>query len=66
MMRFVPKDANDLRAALERLSGDMPVGIDIAAGTVDELRRVGLLPTGLLVSIPLKSQVNLVTIERMK
>ena len=69
MMRFVPNNADDLRAALEHLSGDMPVeigpGHDIATGTVDALRRVTDLPPHLSVSIPVKSQVHLVTVQKM-
>lgn len=69
MMSFIPKDANDLRAALERLEGDMPVelgpGIDLATSTVDGLRQLTHLPPNLLFSIPVKSQMNRVTVQKL-
>lgn len=69
MMSFVPKDADDLRSALERLQGDMPVelgpGIDLTTSTVDDLRKLSDLPPNLLFSIPVKSQVNRVTVQKL-
>lgn len=56
MMRFVPKDHDDLREAIELLPDEMLVevgaGVGFEARNVGALRQVNSIPSGIVVGIP--------------
>lgn len=56
MMRFIPKDKQQLEAALDLLPDDMPVevhpNVGVSADTVAALRLIDPVPADIVVGIP--------------